>query len=430
MVYYVSVMTAPLTIQRNGTVPLREQIATHLRAQIESGRLQPGDKLPTLRELEKRCGVARRTVKAAIDLLAARKLVVKQPPRGTFVTTYAGRRPGESSETTGAGAPSRRPLRDMVCGICVQNDFFDHRHVNPRNITVAQTVETTLSHSGARSVYLSENQLKALPADVNALLLLRGVNLRDFQVMGYLHSGLPVVGVDYYGDTAINTVREDWSWTMREAVDHLVHLGHRRIALLSYAIPEDSLEYRWMRERETAFCNSLYTHELPVSEQDIYRLADWRRRYTEEAVTGGELAIAPPFLKGGRHYTACVAVNDILAVAVHRALTRAGRRIPEEMSIIGFDDIQAAQQLGLTTVRPDSVRDGRIAADMLADLFENPNPTRLQQVETEPELIIRSSTARVSAHPASNKEETPDEDAKIDRNTRFIQERVGRPHAS
>jgi len=106
-------------------------------------------------------------------------------------------------------------------------------------------------------------------------------------------------------------------------------------------------------------------------------------------VTRRLLAAGPPF-------TALFAFNDISAIGAIRALREAGRRVPEDVSVIGFDDIQSAafQNPALTTIRQPLREMGALAAQtLLSRINASPGKTYPKVISVEPELVLRSSTA-------------------------------------
>jgi LacI family transcriptional regulator len=101
-------------------------------------------------------------------------------------------------------------------------------------------------------------------------------------------------------------------------------------------------------------------------------------------------------LRYDNSFTALLAFNDISAIGAFRALREAGRRIPEDVSVVGFDDIQSAafQNPGLTTVRQPLRQMGVIAAEtLLRRINASPNSPYPKSITIEPELIVRASTA-------------------------------------
>jgi LacI family transcriptional regulator len=102
-------------------------------------------------------------------------------------------------------------------------------------------------------------------------------------------------------------------------------------------------------------------------------------------------------LATGEPFTALFAFNDISAIGAIRALLEAGRRVPEDVSVVGFDDIQSAafQNPALTTVRQPLRQMGIIAAETLLRRINAPTKAPYpKSIHVEPELIIRETTAR------------------------------------
>jgi LacI family transcriptional regulator len=99
-------------------------------------------------------------------------------------------------------------------------------------------------------------------------------------------------------------------------------------------------------------------------------------------------------LKDSQKFTALLAFNDMSAIGAIHAFRDAGKRVPEEISVVGFDDIQAATivQPALTTVRQPLIQMGMLAAEELLASIEN-SKSEPRQIFIKPELVIRQSTA-------------------------------------
>jgi LacI family transcriptional regulator len=152
----------------------------------------------------------------------------------------------------------------------------------------------------------------------------------------------------------------------RLAVEHLLELGHRRIAFIG----DDA--------RPEGF----------TSISDRPELQEYRAIETHEAhrVSGRMLALAEP-------PTAIFAAYDTLALGVLEAARLAGVDVPGQLSVIGFDDLEVASYVGLTTVRQPLRESGRIAAEILLDfLAGGGHPTR--QVELPLNVVVRRTTGR------------------------------------
>jgi LacI family transcriptional regulator len=106
--------------------------------------------------------------------------------------------------------------------------------------------------------------------------------------------------------------------------------------------------------------------------------------------------VTQKLLASGEPFSALFTFNDISAIGAIQALREAGRRVPEDVSVVGFDDIQSAafQNPALTTVRQPLREMGKIAAEILLRRITAPaNIPHPHEIVVEPELIIRASTA-------------------------------------
>ena len=106
-------------------------------------------------------------------------------------------------------------------------------------------------------------------------------------------------------------------------------------------------------------------------------------------------------MKNKEPFTAVFAFNDISAMGAMRALFEAGLRVPEDVSVVGFDDIQSAayQHPGLTTVRQPLRKMGKTAAEVVLRRVRNKSSKsedrHIKEIVVEPELIVRESTCKV-----------------------------------
>lgn len=169
----------------------------------------------------------------------------------------------------------------------------------------------------------------------------------------------------------------------RAAVDHLVELGHRRIAAIG-GLPDDPFAFQAPLERGAGYREALEAAGLPIDP----RLAVGGHF----SLAGGAeamralLAVDPP-------PTAVFAMSDEMAIGVLQVARDAGLRVPEDLSVVGFDDHDVATYLGLTTVRQDVQRIGERAAQLLlARLDEGARGVTHEVVPTR--LMVRATTAR------------------------------------
>lgn len=206
---------------------------------------------------------------------------------------------------------------------------------------------------------LTAPQLEQLRGEGIPLVVVDPVNLPD--------ADLPSVGTT------------NWAGGLA-ATDHLTSLGHQRIGAIA-----GPPEYLCSRARLDGYRSALDRARVPYR-PELIRHGDFQ--HEGGFVRGSELLglAEPP--------TAIFAGSDQQALGVYEAARQHGLRVPQDLSIVGFDDLPVARWISppLTTVRQPLTEMGQTAAAMLGDLIEGkPLPTR--RVELSTELIVRESTA-------------------------------------
>ena len=168
------------------------------------------------------------------------------------------------------------------------------------------------------------------------------------------------------------------------AMRHLVDLGHRKVALIKGQEFSSDTEVRWKAITEAA--KKLGT---PISPKLTVQMEG-----DSPSPEVGYLATRK-LLANGNGFTALFAFNDVSAIGAIQALREAGAQVPNDVSVMGFDDIEAAayQNPRLTTVRQPLRKMGEIAADTLLKRIGKPEMASPKHVVVEPELMIRETTA-------------------------------------
>ena len=192
-------------------------------------------------------------------------------------------------------------------------------------------------------------------------VIVGGISLGSSLPTLLLDRDIPVV-VASFGepdDPRLGVIDHDDPTAMEAIVEHLYELGHRRLAFVSHHLREQSGE-----RRRVGFESALA-----------------RRR------------LAPVGLDNGA--TAVVAHNDMLAIATIDRLERRGLRVPEDVSVVGYDDIPLAshRRMRLTTVRSDAVEMGRRAVELVVGAARDGQHVAHREIQSNP-LVIRSTTTR------------------------------------
>jgi len=163
---------------------------------------------------------------------------------------------------------------------------------------------------------------------------------------------------------------------------HLVELGHRDIAFIGDAV-RDPFGFTSSRDREAGLVAELARAGVTIPGEWIGHGAHGRYEARD---------LARRMLSEPRRPTAIVAASDTQALGVVTAARDLGLHVPEDLSVVGYDDIEAAEYLGLTTVRQQLFESGRRGAEIL--LAEINQPSEEPPVaRLEPELVVRATTA-------------------------------------
>jgi LacI family transcriptional regulator len=167
------------------------------------------------------------------------------------------------------------------------------------------------------------------------------------------------------------------------ALTHLVELGHEKIAFMKGSKLSADSDERW-----NAICEVAAKLGIRMRQDLIVQLK------------GGDptpnlgYPFAKQLLERKQPFTALFAYNDISAIGAICAFQEAGLRVPDDISVVGFDDIQSAAYISppLTTVRQPLLKMGEIAARTLLDRIEG-RMKYVPEIAIEPELVVRRSTA-------------------------------------
>lgn len=191
--------------------------------------------------------------------------------------------------------------------------------------------------------------------------------------------GFPVVALDNVHPQVPSVVVNKLDGTAR-IVDHLIGLGHERIACITYAPVHQNLH---ARDRLNVFRGRLAAAGIDYDMRLI-------REGAYDPDTGYQAMKSLLMLRP--RPTALYAMNDVMAFGAMTAIREAGLRIPDDMAVVGFDDIRLAAFTTppLTTVREPDIEHGRQAADLLVQLIEGKALDTIH-INLDTEVIIRES---------------------------------------
>ncbi|MFT4264179.1 MAG: LacI family DNA-binding transcriptional regulator [Nocardioides sp.] len=262
---------------------------------------------------------------------------------------------------------------------------------NPFFTDVAEGIERAAEHAGL-SLFLcnSGGRARREATHVEHLeqqrvqgLLITPVDPESRTLDAIAARGMPLVIVDrirkghQFCSVAVDDVLGG-----RLAVEHLIDQGHRRVALIGGPLSIGQVADRFEGARAAWAEARLPPDDLVVIVVETLTVAEGRH-------AGERLAGLP----SGRRPTAAFCANDLVALGLLQQATAAGLRVPDQLAIVGYDDIEfaAAAAVPLTSVRQPRQELGRVASALVLDEASNPGHQHQQMIFT-PELVARAST--------------------------------------
>jgi LacI family transcriptional regulator len=213
---------------------------------------------------------------------------------------------------------------------------------------------------------------------VDGLLLVLPRGLAEF--IGTLtRRNFPFVLIDHQGTGQDCPAVGATNWQGGyNATEYLIKLGHQRIGFIT-----GSMDLGCSVDRLAGYRSALRTYHIPDSPELIFEGTFFQPDGYAGASDMLDLPVAP---------TAIFASNDVMAMGVMDAVRNRGLRVPDDVSIIGFDDIPQASLIhpALTTINQPLEKMGRVATQMLLDLLQNPGK-KTDRIELPTQLVVRDS---------------------------------------
>ena len=335
----------------------------------------------TIRDIAKKCGVSVSTVSRALnnhpDIRPDTKEMIMKVIRETgFVPNDSARYLKRTEGTS---------IALLVKGIT--NPFFAEMiqvigdYIQKKNYTVIlRHVDTGEDEVMVAQSLVKERKLKGI-------VFLGGKFIHDENMLKQL--GVPFVfstigNVPDTGKLKYANVAVDDAEASREAVEYLISLGHKNIGIITEGIQYPSVG----KLRLGGYREALHAHGIP-----------YREDYVFEADEGIEHYSMPNGYKGAVHLltnhpeiTAIFCVSDVLAIGACRGIKEQGKRIPEDVSVIGYDGIEAGDYFipKLTTIRQPVEQMAEVTIELLFRMIEE--GCSPENIIMPAELVIKEST--------------------------------------
>ncbi|WP_409341099.1 GntR family transcriptional regulator [Paenibacillus sp. MBLB4367] len=386
--------------------PLYRSIFEQLKRQIDEGRYVEDQQVPTEAELSETYRVSRITSKRALEELEREGLIYRKQGSGSFVKPKGGL--FEASEQEGRPkhksgmlpAPSSgighvaalvipgeesNGLSGYIRGA---GDYLDSKGL-------LMTIHTTGGNPAKE-----RELLETLPGKGISAILLYPVEDRANleQILSLAYNDYPLIAIDkYYDGLPVSSVVSDNEAGGRIVTDRLLALGHKRIAFLS-GIGIEAVTS--VRNRFMGYCQSLRAHGIPVDTR-IVKLDFGKpfsqgnpffHRQIEQSEEGKRFL--KRMLEGlmALGVTAIQAENDLLAIGLLKTAADLGIKVPEALSVAGFDNVELSGHLDipLTTVEQPFYETGRKAAELAVRVLRS-GPVPIAKLVLPVALIERQS---------------------------------------
>ena len=285
-------------------------------------------------------------------------------------------------------AASLRTRRSGIVGVCV------HDIMNPFFAEILRSIETELDRS--RQTFLLSNHYDELEKQrlfidtllqlgADGLILSPAIGTPREDITALVANGMPIVLIAREVEGAdVPIFRGDDAWGISLATNHLISLGHTRIAMIGGTDQTST-----GRDRHRGYLNAMGKAGLTVEPE--WRIAGPRTKQ-------GGFEAAPQFLALKNRPTAVVCWNDLVAIGLMNGISRAGLTPGIDVSVTGYDDLEEASIAtpALTTVWNGQREVGRRAARALLDQLNDAEAHGGQEL-IHPELRIRQSTGKPKA---------------------------------
>jgi DNA-binding LacI/PurR family transcriptional regulator len=357
---------SPKTVHRTNT------LVTTLRDEIARGVYAVGEAIPSERELCSSKGLSRTTVRRAIQLLVDEGMLYRVPGSGTYV--------GRTAPATLGAAQEQATLGLILPTLA--NPYFGELATAIERESTRAGYQLLLGQSDmtGRSVapYLARYAENASVKGVIVVASSEEIPVASYEKLREARK--PFLFVVRHAETiAADAVSTDHVGGARELVRHLIGLGHRRIAYIGDTWTRNARHHQGYLEG---------LREAGIAEDPALIV----RVYSENLEQVGQGGVRE-LLERRVDFTAIFAQIDLVAIGVLRALQAAGLRVPDDVSVVGFDNIPGAEYLQppLTSVDHTVDEIGRLAVLLLLDRATGRYDGPARQVIIQPRVLIRAS---------------------------------------
>ncbi|MDZ7292285.1 MAG: GntR family transcriptional regulator [candidate division KSB1 bacterium] len=360
-------------IDFNTPTPLYRQIADDIKARIASGQMKVGDQLGSQQELAREYSVSLITVKKALADLIHEGVLFSRVGKGTYVAARK-RVAIDLSRHKTIGLV----LRDL------KSPFFSLILHSVEEKASEKGYNLLLSNSGDR-LDKEESQIRHFRQIGVSGLIIASMS-RIYQATNTIRKlhqeNFPYVFVSYMEDEDIFYVGTDHEYGAHLATEHLIKLGHNKIGYIS------GEEGNLLSElRKKGYLRALQQYGKPFEESLVFRSSS--KGEGDDYQSGYEIGLR--FLALAQKPDAVFAYKDLAALGFQQALLDQGLKVPHDVAIVGFDDIESGRYapVPLTTIHQPTAEIGAIAVETLIKRIEG-KEANIRTI-LKPTLVVRES---------------------------------------
>ncbi len=355
----------------NDSTPKYHQLKKYLKEQIRRGELTPGAKLPSENELARQFRLSRHTVRQALSDLENEGLIQREQGRGTF----CGRIPKPAGQNI---AVLTTYISDYIFPAIIRGieEVFSEAGYN---LLLANTNNNRLKEGQCLTNLLEQNIAALIVEPTKSAL--ENTNLELYREL--TARGIPYLMLHaFYPDLDPAYIVMDDEQGGYLAANYLLQLGHRQIAGLFKTDDQQGVK------RQRGFLTAL-------SEYGVTPHPGFVGNYQTEQIRSYPYQFVRGLLGKEDHPTAVVCYNDQIALEVLEAVRNEGLKVPDDISLVGYDDssLATATEVKLTTIKHPKAEMGRQAARLIIDRLGR--RIDLPRFVYPAELILRSSCRNI-----------------------------------
>lgn len=355
----------------SGSLPKYAALKEYLKNEILEGRIKYGDKIPSENELADNFNLSRHTVRQALSLLVNGGWVYKEQGKGTFCSYTKDKGINSKGKTIAVLTTyiSDYIFTNIISGI---EEVLSLRGYNMLLANTDNDKEKEAQHinnlieQNISGMIIEPTKSAAKNVNIDELNKIKGKDIK----LVYINSCYDEPEGSYI---IMNDEKGGYISTK-----YLIDIGHKNIAGIFKCDDVQGIK------RQKGFLKALNDYNLEFSK-------DYLCQYQTSEKNNEPCNFVKRIIKNENRPTAIVCYNDEIALKVINAINEEGLKVPEDISIVGYDDstLAVASQIKLTTIRHPQRVMGKQAAQFLIDMIEG--KTKMPFMVYEPELVVRNS---------------------------------------